>query len=94
MRVIGKKILLKLKKKNLGNKKLCVEIDRLLSDLENYNPSKNGIKEVRNDADCVHSDGFYFFDIAIHRTLILIEQPKKPFCTVQVQVPGTSTRFK
>ncbi len=73
MRVIGKKILLKIKKKNLGNKKLCAEIDRLLSDLENYNPTKNGIKEVRNDADCVHSDGFYFFDISIHRTLILIE---------------------
>jgi hypothetical protein len=28
---------------------------------------------VRNDADCVHNDGFYFFDIHIHRTLILIE---------------------
>lgn len=25
------------------------------------------------DADRVHTDGFYFFDINIHRTLILIE---------------------
>ena len=28
---------------------------------------------VRPDADCVHSDGFYFLDIHIHRTLVLIE---------------------
>lgn len=29
--------------------------------------------EKRPDADCVHSKGFYFFDISIHRTMILIE---------------------
>lgn len=31
------------------------------------------IKDIRQDADCVHSDGFYFFNIHIHRTLVLIE---------------------
>jgi len=31
---------------------------------------------TRPDADCVHNDGFYFFDISIHRTMILIEFDK------------------
>lgn len=73
MRIIGKKILLKVKKKNTGNKKLSSEIDKLISDLENFNPGEKSISEVRNDAACVHSDGFYFFNIRIHRTLIMIE---------------------
>lgn len=73
MRIIGKKIILKLKKKNIGNKKLCSEIDTLLLDLEQFNPTNQQLSSIRPDADCVHSDGFYFFDIHIHRTLILIE---------------------
>lgn len=73
MRIVGKKIILKLKKKNRGNKKLCAEIDKLVADLENFNPREKSITEIRTDADRVHSDGFYFFDINIHRTLILIE---------------------
>lgn len=73
MRILGKKILLKIKKKNLGNVKLCSEVDRLISGLEDFNPKSNSISKIRNDADCVHPDGFYFFDINIHRTLILIE---------------------
>lgn len=39
----------------------------------NFSPSENCISEIRTDADCVHNDGFYFFDINIHRILILIE---------------------
>ncbi len=31
------------------------------------------MKEARPDADIVHSDGFYFFNLNIHRTMILIE---------------------
>jgi hypothetical protein len=62
-----------MKKKNIGNKKLCGEIDQLITDLENLNPRENRINNLRNDADCVHSDGFYFFNINIHRSLILIE---------------------
>lgn len=73
MRIVGKKIILKLKKKNIGNKKLCNEIDRLVTDLENFNPREKNIRDIRKDADRVHTDGFYFFDINIHRTLILIE---------------------
>jgi len=73
MRIIGKKTILKIKKKNIGNKKLCIEIDKLITDLEKFNPKEENISDIRNDADCVHSDGFYFFDINIHRTLILIE---------------------
>jgi hypothetical protein len=73
MRIIGKKTILKIKKKNIGNKKLCAEIDKLITDLENFNPIEQSIIGIRNDADCVHSDGFYFFDIYIHRTLVMIE---------------------
>ncbi|KAF2327958.1 type II toxin-antitoxin system HigB family toxin [Flavobacterium ginsenosidimutans] len=73
MRIIGKKTILKIKKKNIGNKKLCDEIDKLIVDLERFNSNENTIDEIRNDADCVHNDGFYFFNINIHRTLILIE---------------------
>lgn len=73
MRVLGKKIIIKVKAKNIGNKKLCDAIDKLIIDLEKFNPREQKLKEIRDDADCVHSDGFYFFDINIHRTLILIE---------------------
>ena len=73
MRVLGKKIILKVKKKNIGNKKLCDEIDRLIKDLERFKPEEHNLKEIRDDADCVHSDGFYFFDINIHRTLVIVE---------------------
>ena len=73
MRILGKKIILKVKKKNIGNNKLCAEIDKLITDLEKFNPSEKNLIEVRSDADCVHGDGFYFFDIHIHRTLLLIE---------------------
>jgi hypothetical protein len=38
MRVIGRKILMKVKKKNLGNQKLWKEIDKLLLALEAFNP--------------------------------------------------------
>jgi len=61
MRLIGKNKFLKIKKKNIGNKKLCEEIDNLIADLENFQPQKQYIKDIRKDADCVHPDGFYFF---------------------------------
>jgi len=73
MRIIGKKTILKVKKKNIGNNKLCNEIDKLITDLEGFNPNEKSISNLRDDADCVHSDGFYFFNINIHRTLIMIE---------------------
>lgn len=68
-----KHILIKLKNKNRGNKKLIAAIDKLISDIESAQwTKKTDIKESRPDADCVHSDGFYFFDINVHRTMILI----------------------
>jgi mRNA-degrading endonuclease HigB of HigAB toxin-antitoxin module len=74
MRLTGKKKLEKLKRKNKGNTKLCKEIDQLITDVEgNEWANETELKITRNDADCVHNDGFYFFDINIHRTLVLIE---------------------
>lgn len=40
MRVLGKNKILKVKKKNIGNKKLCNAIDELISDLEGFEPDK------------------------------------------------------
>lgn len=82
MRVLGKKIILKVKKKNIGNKKLCDEIDKLIEDLENFKPEEQNLKEIRDDADCVHSDGFYFFDINIHRTLVMVELDEEGEATI------------
>lgn len=49
------------------------EIDKLISDIQYAKWNKpSDINEARPDADCVHNDGFYFFDIHIHRTMILI----------------------
>lgn len=73
MRVLGKKLLVKLKNKNLGNKLLCKAIDQLISDLENWDFKTSTIEELRSDADRVHGDGFYFFNIQVHRTLVLID---------------------
>jgi len=73
LELLSKHKLIKLKKKNRGNKKLISAIDKLISDIESAQWTKmTEIKETRPDADCVHSDGFYFFDINIHRTMILI----------------------
>jgi len=74
MRQIGKSKLVKLKSKNIGNKNLCIEIDRLINEIEtNVWKSEVELKRTRNDADCVHNDGFYFLNISIHRTMILFE---------------------
>lgn len=65
--------LYKLKNKNRGNIKLNKAIDKLISDIKDAKWEKQtDIIETRPDADCVHSDGFYFFDLNIHRTMILI----------------------
>ena len=74
MEIVGKKLLEKLKRKNIGNVPLVSEIDDLINTLEN-NEFKNQLEiiKIRPDADCVHNDGFYFFNLDVHRTLILIE---------------------
>lgn len=71
---MGKKQLKKLKRKNKGNNSLSKAIDQLIEDIERNDwKTQTEIKEYRKDADCVHSDGFYFFDITIHRVMILFE---------------------
>lgn len=73
MELSRKNKLAKLKKKNRGNSKLISAIDKLISDIESADwTKKTDVKLSRPDADSVHSDGFYFFDINIHRTMILI----------------------
>jgi hypothetical protein len=62
MRLIGKSKLQKLKAKNIGNKPLCHEIDKLMHDIEN--------NDWQNETE---NDGFYFFNIAVHRTMVLLE---------------------
>ena len=74
MRLTGKNILIKLKQKNKGNALLGKEIDELISTIEQKTwTTKAEILKDRPDADQVNSDGFYFFNVNIHRTLILIE---------------------
>ena len=71
--ILRKDRLLKHKIKNKGNTKLNKAIDSLIVDIEKANwRTKNEIVAERPDADCVHSEGFYFFNINIHRTMILI----------------------
>ena len=74
MRLTNKKALEKLKRKNKGNTPLANAIDKLVEDIEENDWSnQTELNESRSDADWVHSDGFYFFNISIHRTMILIE---------------------
>ncbi len=74
MRLTGKQILIKVKHKNKGNSLLCTAIDELIAAIEENDwKSKTAIIKDRPDADEVHNAGFYFFDLNIHRTLILIE---------------------
>lgn len=57
-----------------GNIKMIAEVDRLIHDIQVNNwSSQLEVKKTRSDADCVHSDGFYFFNLNVHRTMILIE---------------------
>lgn len=74
MRLINKKALEKLKRKNKGNTLLSNAIIKLIADIE-FNDWQQPIELhlTRIDADRVHSDGFYFFNINVHRTMILIE---------------------
>ena len=63
----------KLQAKNRGNKRLCLAVDELLTFLEDINPEYDNLEAARPDADKVHSDGFYFFNLYVHRTFILLD---------------------
>ena len=74
MRITNKHILAKLIKKNQGNSKLVSEVKQLISDIEKSNwQTPHDLTNDKTDADCVYGGEFYFFNINIHRTLILIE---------------------
>jgi mRNA-degrading endonuclease HigB of HigAB toxin-antitoxin module len=74
LRIINKHILGKLIRKNRGNSKLDKAVQQLISDIEDSD-WKNPLDLTKNrpDADCVYGGEFYFFNINIHRTLIMIE---------------------
>jgi len=77
MRLTNKKALEKLKRKNRGNTPLANAIVKLIKDIEdNEWKNQTELNESRPDADCVHSDGFYFLNLNIHRTMVLIEFDK------------------
>jgi mRNA-degrading endonuclease HigB of HigAB toxin-antitoxin module len=74
MELIGKPILIKLKAANRGNTILAKVIDKFIIALEQAKwrtPAE--VKKERKDADFVHADGFCFFDLKVHRTMILLE---------------------
>ncbi|GMT45371.1 MAG: hypothetical protein IEMM0006_1203 [bacterium] len=73
MGLIHKSKLFKLKRKNQGNVKLLKAIDKLICDIEDSEwKDKMEVIKDRPDADRVHSNNFFFFDINVHRTMILI----------------------
>ena len=83
MDLINKNKLQRLKRKNRGNLKLEKAIDSLIAEIERSDwKNPNELKESRSDADNVHSDGFYFFNLNIHRTMILIEFDEYGVATV------------
>lgn len=74
MRLTNKKDLEKLKRKNRGNVALFNAVNKLIEDIENSEwKSQIELNQSRPDADCVHTDGFYFFNLNVHRTMVLIE---------------------
>lgn len=73
MFINGKRKLTQLKLENRGNKRLTQAVNQLIEDLENDSITTiTELLKVRKDADRVHSQGFYFFDLYIHRALVLI----------------------
>jgi mRNA-degrading endonuclease HigB of HigAB toxin-antitoxin module len=76
MELIGKPILIKLKAENRGNAILAKIIDKFIAAVEQAKwRTPADVKKERKDADFVHSDGFCFFDLKVHRTMILLEFP-------------------
>lgn len=74
MRLTNKKILEKIKRKNKGNVPLTKAVNELIKDIiDNDWKDQTDLNKARIDADNVHKDGFYFFNINVHRTMILIE---------------------
>ncbi|MBK8501340.1 MAG: type II toxin-antitoxin system HigB family toxin [Saprospiraceae bacterium] len=74
MRLANQKLLIKHLRKNKVNRLLEAAVRKLIEDFEsNEWKSPKKLLKSRNDADKVHPDGFYFFNLTEHRTMILIE---------------------
>ena len=74
MNIINKYILGKLIRKNRGNSKLIKSVQKLIDEIEMNNwKTPLELLDNRPDTDCVYGGEFYFFNINIHRTLIMIE---------------------
>lgn len=74
MKIAYLRIIEKYLRKNKGNKKLKADVENLILTIKNSKWEKpEDIKSSRPDADKVHSEGFYFFNISKSRTMILIE---------------------
>ena len=74
MKIAYRRILVKYLRKKRGNKKLKNGIISLINTIENSTWSTpEDILSSRPDADKVHPNGFYFFNISLDRTMILIE---------------------
>lgn len=77
MRINGKELLTRIKLKSQGNKRLIQAINQLIIDLESDSlENPDSLQIIRKDADRVHRKGFYFFNLHIHRALILLEFAK------------------
>ena len=74
MKIAYRRILEKYLRKKRGNKKLKLEVSRLVETIQTSNWSTpEDVRLSRPDADKVHPKGFYFFNISTERTMILIE---------------------
>jgi mRNA-degrading endonuclease HigB of HigAB toxin-antitoxin module len=71
--LLRKDRLIKPKKKNCGNNKLTKAIDKMIADIEKADwNNRNELLHDRPDADKIHGDNFFFFDINVHRTMIMV----------------------
>lgn len=78
MKLIGLPKLLKLKRKKKGDAPLMKAVDKFIQDVKGAKwKTPEEMQKERADADLVHPDGFYFFDLKVHRTMVLIEFSKK-----------------
>lgn len=71
--MLNKKLLKKLLNKKKGDKALSKTIFKLVQDFEDNNiETVEDLLSIRPDADKVHADGFYFFNMKDSRTMIMI----------------------
>ncbi|MBL0913757.1 MAG: type II toxin-antitoxin system HigB family toxin [Bacteroidia bacterium] len=74
MQIIGSNNLVKLLRKNRGNKRLTEAAEQLRADLEKACwRDRQDLQQERRDADCVYEECIFFFDIHLHRVLALVE---------------------